>query len=369
VVLLAVAATTLGLTAFDLNNPSPQYHSVPPPLLVSTWNVSWSARFPDTDVGAAPGAQLLGPLSRLNATKSFSSVVAVADNASVADAWLLRGMLHVRDYRHALNTSALESFYRDSNDTDVVSISLVMQDLANVKARTYSPVKAWLMLFTLVGMLSFLLKENAIAPDVVLILALCFLALVGIITVDETLAGFSNSGIATVGILFVIATAIGNSGVLDLMSRFVLRNPASVTSASLSPHGAGGGRQRVHQQHADRRAHDPRRDFVGPEDGCRELQAAHAALVRLDSRRHGHADRHQHQPDCARAAALPSSPTSPCPSFEMSQVGLPLAFVGILYIALIGHRLLPSNASLSSSSSKTVARTRRTLLWQRRARW
>lgn len=150
VLVLLVAATTLGLTAFDLNNPNPVYHSVPPPLLVSSWNVTWTGRF-GADVAAAPAAQLLVPLEALHATKTFSNVVAVADNASLVDAWTLRAVLHLRDYRHQLNSSALSSLYGAANGTESIVVSLVMQDLANVKARTYSPVKAWLMLFTLVG--------------------------------------------------------------------------------------------------------------------------------------------------------------------------------------------------------------------------
>lgn len=344
VLVLLVAATTLGLTAFDLNNPNPVYHSVPPPLLVSSWNVTWTGRF-GADVAAAPAAQLLVPLEALHATKTFSNVVAVADNASLVDAWTLRAVLHLRDYRHQLNSSALSSLYGAANGTESIVVSLVMQDLANVKARTYSPVKAWLMLFTLVGMLAFLLKENAIAPDVVLILALCFLTLVGIVTVDETLAGFSNSGIATVGILFTIATAIGNSGVLDLMSRYVLRNPASVTSALF----------RLMVPVAVASAFINNTPIValmipvviswGQKTGVASskllMPLSFASILGGTVTLIGTSTNL-----IVRALLFAKQPDVAMPIFEMSQVGLPLAFVGILYIALIGHRLLPSNASL-----------------------
>lgn len=53
----------------------------------------------------------------------------------------------------------------------------------------------------------------------------------GIISADQALMGFSNTGLITVVALFVVAAGIHHSGGVDLLVRYLLRNPKTVRSA------------------------------------------------------------------------------------------------------------------------------------------
>ncbi|UQG57348.1 MULTISPECIES: SLC13 family permease [unclassified Marinobacter] len=60
---------------------------------------------------------------------------------------------------------------------------------------------------------------------------LTILSALGVLSVSEALAGFSNSGLITVAAMFVIAAGIHSSGGIDLLVKKVLGQPTSVRSA------------------------------------------------------------------------------------------------------------------------------------------
>lgn len=60
------------------------------------------------------------------------------------------------------------------------------------------------------------------APDVIIFSALGFLILFGIVTPKEALVGFSNEGMLTVAILFVVAYAAQSSGILEVFANRVM---------------------------------------------------------------------------------------------------------------------------------------------------
>ena len=60
------------------------------------------------------------------------------------------------------------------------------------------------------------------APDVIIFSALGFLILFGIVTPREALVGFSNEGMLTVAILFVVAYAAQSSGILEVLANRVM---------------------------------------------------------------------------------------------------------------------------------------------------
>lgn len=81
-----------------------------------------------------------------------------------------------------------------------------------------------------VSSFAILLLTN-IAADAVLLAAAIFLMLLGILTPSDLLAGFSNLGLATVGILFVVASALTRTGALASIFDRLLGNPESVVVA------------------------------------------------------------------------------------------------------------------------------------------
>ena len=76
-----------------------------------------------------------------------------------------------------------------------------------------------------------LMSSGRFAPHMVMMAALVVLSASGIISADQALAGFSNSGLITVAAMFVVAAGIHHSGGVDLLVSHLLRSPKSVRSA------------------------------------------------------------------------------------------------------------------------------------------
>ncbi|GAX22225.1 hypothetical protein FisN_19Lh293 [Fistulifera solaris] len=77
------------------------------------------------------------------------------------------------------------------------------------------------------------LVMERIGADHVMLITMTMLMVAEIITVKEGLAGFANSGLITVMILFVVAEGISKTGALDWYMSKLLGSPKSVASAQL----------------------------------------------------------------------------------------------------------------------------------------
>jgi hypothetical protein len=84
--------------------------------------------------------------------------------------------------------------------------------------------QAWFTLGLLVVMLYGLIRR-AHLTDIIFLGGLTLLALLGIITPTEALAGFSNPAMLTVAALFVVAAGLRESGALDNLARRMLGHP------------------------------------------------------------------------------------------------------------------------------------------------
>lgn len=83
----------------------------------------------------------------------------------------------------------------------------------------------------LAGAALLLMSSGRYAPHLVMMGALVILSASGVISADQALLGFSNTGLITVVALFVVAAGIHHSGGVDLLVRYLLRNPKTVRSA------------------------------------------------------------------------------------------------------------------------------------------
>jgi len=90
--------------------------------------------------------------------------------------------------------------------------------------------EAWITAGVIVLSFAVLLLTN-IAADAVLLAAAISLMLLGILTPEDLMAGFSNLGLATVGILFVVASALTRTGALASIFNQFLGQPKSVVLA------------------------------------------------------------------------------------------------------------------------------------------
>ena len=90
--------------------------------------------------------------------------------------------------------------------------------------------QGWFAL-SLAGVALLLMSVGRFGPHLVMMGVLVVLSASGIITADQALAGFSNSGLITVVAMFVVAAGIHHSGGVDLIVNHLLRSPRSVRSA------------------------------------------------------------------------------------------------------------------------------------------
>eukprot|EP00928_Gymnodinium_smaydae_P068771 TRINITY_DN5203_c0_g1_i3.p1 TRINITY_DN5203_c0_g1~~TRINITY_DN5203_c0_g1_i3.p1 ORF type:complete len:782 (+),score=56.01 TRINITY_DN5203_c0_g1_i3:44-2389(+) len=74
---------------------------------------------------------------------------------------------------------------------------------------------------------------EGLAPEVLLVGAACLLSVLGVLTPDQVAAGFANSGVVSLAVLFPISTAITETGLLELIVNMLLGNPSSLRGALL----------------------------------------------------------------------------------------------------------------------------------------
>jgi Na+/H+ antiporter NhaD/arsenite permease-like protein len=91
---------------------------------------------------------------------------------------------------------------------------------------------AWLTLAVLLSCLGGLLFTR-VAPDMLLVAGLLVLMMTGVIDIRQGLAGFSNEGMLTVAVMYVIAAGLRESGALHLLVEHVFGHSKSLRTAQL----------------------------------------------------------------------------------------------------------------------------------------
>ncbi|SDL68067.1 Di-and tricarboxylate transporter [Modicisalibacter muralis] len=77
------------------------------------------------------------------------------------------------------------------------------------------------------------LAMTRIAADVILMTALTFLVISGILTPQEALAGFANTGVMTIATLYVVAAGLKETGAIRWIAHRLLGQPENVRHAQL----------------------------------------------------------------------------------------------------------------------------------------
>jgi di/tricarboxylate transporter len=83
----------------------------------------------------------------------------------------------------------------------------------------------------MLGMVFTLLASTRIGADVILWGAVTLLVVLGIITPTEALAGLANEGMVTVGLLFIVAAGLRETGGMHLLTQRILGRPQSLWKA------------------------------------------------------------------------------------------------------------------------------------------
>jgi len=93
-------------------------------------------------------------------------------------------------------------------------------------------VDAWIALAVIAGCLLALIFSRR-PPDMILCGGVVVLLVLGVLTPKEALAGMSNEGMVTVGVLFIVAQALSETGVVSWISHSMLGRPKSARIAQL----------------------------------------------------------------------------------------------------------------------------------------
>jgi di/tricarboxylate transporter len=92
--------------------------------------------------------------------------------------------------------------------------------------------EAWTSIGVVVAVIV-LLTTTRIGPDLILLGGLLFLMTAGVVSPADALAGMTNEGMVTVGILFVVAAGIYQAGGMNLLAERLLGHPKSIIWAQL----------------------------------------------------------------------------------------------------------------------------------------
>ena len=198
--------------------------------------------------------------------------------------------------------------------------------------------QAWFAFGTVVLTL-LALASNRVPPDVGLLAALALLYLVGIVSPERALMGLTNQGMLTVAFLFVVAAGVQRSGALRLLSGPLLGRPKGLRQAQL----------RLMLPVAT----------VSSVLNNTPVVAMLLPVVRNWARRTNLSASQLMIPlsyasilggVCSTlgtstnlvAVGMVAAAGKPVPAvFEIGKLGVPVALIGIGFVVLLGHRLLP----------------------------
>ena len=192
----------------------------------------------------------------------------------------------------------------------------------------------------ILSLMTVILVREIVEPEITIFSALLLLTVGNVIDVKEALVGFSNSGMLTVGVLFVVAEALKQTGILNRLGSFLLGNnqkgisnklfrflfPVSFLSAFFNntPIVA----MLIPTIHAWAKKHDYSvskflipLSFAAILGGLCTVIGTSTNLVV-----HG---------------LMIESGIGGMSFFEITKVGLPIAIIGLLLISTLGYRMLP----------------------------
>jgi len=93
-------------------------------------------------------------------------------------------------------------------------------------------IDAWITVAVVVSTLAALIGTR-ISPDIVMVAALTVLMVTGILPVTEALSGLANPGLATVGVLYIVAAGLINTGAAHALGATFLGLPRSAAVAQI----------------------------------------------------------------------------------------------------------------------------------------
>lgn len=199
--------------------------------------------------------------------------------------------------------------------------------------------QAWLTLVTLFGVIAVLFSGRA-PSDIAALGGLGLLLVAGVLDVEKGLAGFSNTGVLTIGLLFVLAELIRSSGALEIVARrlFASRSglrgalvrlmaPTAFVSAFLNNTPVVALLLPATKQWAEDRGFPATKVLI---------PLSYAAILGGTCTLIGTST------NLVVVGLMQEQGLASIGFFEIGLVGVPVALVGIAYVATIGVKLLPA---------------------------
>ncbi len=209
------------------------------------------------------------------------------------------------------------------------------------------PLDAWISLAVVLAVFP-LMAFSRLGPDVVLLGAVVLLLTLGILEPAQALGGFASTGLFTVAFMYVLVTAIRQTGGIDLIIRHVLGLPRRESGALLRlllPVAALSGFLNNTPVVAtyipavlswSRRVRVPAHRLLMPLSfasilgGTITLFGTSTNLV-------------------VHGLLVDRSPELTMGLFDLAWVGVPVALIGLVYLILLGPRLLPARRGAAAA--------------------
>jgi di/tricarboxylate transporter len=203
---------------------------------------------------------------------------------------------------------------------------------------------------SILGLAIILFVTEWLRVDLVALLVLGGLALTGMVTPSEALSGFSNPAVITVWAVFILSGGLSKTGVANIVGRqvlrlagegeirliFVIMLAAGVMSAFMNNVGVVALLLPVTMDIARRTGRAPSRLLMPLAFGS--LLGGMTTLISTPA-------------NILASDALTDFNLPPFQLFDFAPVGVVVLFVGIVYMALIGRRLLPERNIAQESST------------------
>lgn len=188
----------------------------------------------------------------------------------------------------------------------------------------------------------FLFITEKLPMDVVALMVMGGLALSGIVTTEEALAGFSNPAVVTVWAMFILSDGLTRTGIADLLGRQILKMAGSgeariVTVIMLSSGGLSAFMNNIGvaalmlpvvMDIASKTGHAPSRLLMPLAYGS--LLGGLTTLIGTP-------------PNLLISNALTEAQLTPFSLFDFFPIGFGVMLAGTFFVAFFGRRLLPEN--------------------------
>ncbi len=199
-------------------------------------------------------------------------------------------------------------------------------------------IEAWITL-TVVAIVFLGLLKSSIPPDILFLGAAAFLGICGIITPEQAFSGFANSGMLTIAFLFVVVAGLRETGIIDYLSHRVLgsvktqRGIIARMAIVVVPMSAFMNNTPIVAMFVPIVVDWCRRNTIAPS----KLLIPLSFLTILG----GTCTLIGTSTNLVINGLMIESGLPGMGLFEIGQIGLPYAAVGVLFLLLFGNRLLP----------------------------